>query len=99
MLCAERIWTDAPTISRGDILSSARLPRYLHSLTLGTGSKVKDGTFSFGSTTLGTAKIGSTGLAVFSTTALPHGSDVVKATYAGNANYSAATASVTQTVN
>jgi hypothetical protein len=56
-------------------------------------------TFSFGSTTLGMAKIGSTGLAVFSTTALPHGSDVIEATYAGNSNYSAATASVTQTVN
>ena len=56
-------------------------------------------TFSFGSTTLGTATVGSTGLAVFSSTALPHGSDVIKATYAGNANYSAATASVTQTVN
>ena len=56
-------------------------------------------TFGFGSTTLGMATVGSTGLAVFSTTALPHGSDVVRATYAGSTNYSAATALFTQTVN
>jgi hypothetical protein len=56
-------------------------------------------TFTHAGTMLGTAKIGSTGLAIFSTTALPHGSDVVHATYAGSADYSVATASVTQTVN
>jgi len=39
------------------------------------------------------------GKAVFSTTILLQGSDQVTATYAGNADYTAASASVTQTVN
>jgi hypothetical protein len=56
-------------------------------------------TFSVAGTTLGTASIGGTGEAVFSTSALPAGSDVVTATYAGNADYSPATMSVTQLVN
>ena len=56
-------------------------------------------TFSLAGTTLGTASIGGTGEAVFSTSALPAGSDVVIATYAGNADYSPATMSVTQVVN
>ena len=56
-------------------------------------------TFSLAGATLATTTIGSTGAATFSTTALPAGSDVVTATYAGKADYSAATMSVTQVVN
>jgi len=56
-------------------------------------------TFSLAGTTLGTATIGSTGEATFSTTELPAGSDVVTATYAEKADYSAAMTSVTQIVN
>jgi hypothetical protein len=56
-------------------------------------------TFSLGTATLGTAKVDSIGLAIFSTTALPRGSDIVKATFPGNMNYSAAKAWHTQTVN
>jgi Bacterial Ig-like domain (group 3)/FG-GAP-like repeat/Abnormal spindle-like microcephaly-assoc'd, ASPM-SPD-2-Hydin/FG-GAP repeat len=63
---------------------------------LPAGGKV---TFTFGGTTLGTATISARGAATFSTAALPHGSDLVKATYAGNTDYSAALASVIQKVN
>ncbi len=56
-------------------------------------------TFSLVGTTLGTATIGSTGEATFSTAKLPAGSDVVTATYAGKADYSAAMTSVAQIVN
>jgi Bacterial Ig-like domain (group 3)/FG-GAP-like repeat/Abnormal spindle-like microcephaly-assoc'd, ASPM-SPD-2-Hydin len=63
---------------------------------LPTGSTI---TFISGGTTLGTAKIATTGVTLFSTTALPHGSDVVMAGYSGNASYSSAAASVTQKVN
>jgi large repetitive protein len=49
-------------------------------------------TFSYGTTTLGTANIAA-GEAVFSTSTLSLGSDVVTANYAGNADYSAASAS------
>jgi hypothetical protein len=55
-------------------------------------------TFSYNSTTLGTAKI-SGGKAIFSTTALPVGSDQVSASFAGNADYGPASNTVTQTVN
>lgn len=54
--------------------------------------------FSYNGSTLGTAKIAG-GKAIFSTTALPAGSDPVTATYAGDADYSMASASVTQIVN
>jgi Bacterial Ig-like domain (group 3) len=63
---------------------------------LPAGGKV---TFTFDGTTLGTATISAGGAAVFSTAALPHGSDTVNATYAGNSDYSAALASVIQEVN
>jgi hypothetical protein len=56
-------------------------------------------TFSLAGTTLATATIGSTGEATFSTATLPAGLDVVTATYAGKADYSAAMTSVTQVVN
>jgi uncharacterized repeat protein (TIGR03803 family) len=55
-------------------------------------------TFSYNNTTLGTAKI-SGGKAIFSTTALPIGADQVSASFAGNADYSPASNTVTQTVN
>jgi len=56
-------------------------------------------TFSYQGTTLGTGKINSVGVAILSTTALPAGSDIVTATFAGNTNFSSASASTTQTVN
>jgi hypothetical protein len=56
-------------------------------------------TFSYGGATLGTAKTNSTGEVSFSTNALPSGTDTVTAAYAESVDYSAASASVTQTVN
>jgi hypothetical protein len=55
-------------------------------------------TFSCNGTIWGTATIRE-GKATFSTMALPAGSDVVTASYAGNVDYSSASTSVTQTVN
>ena len=55
-------------------------------------------TFGLAETTLGTVTI-DRGEATLSTKELPAGSDVVTATYAGDADYSAAMASVTQVVN
>jgi hypothetical protein len=55
-------------------------------------------TFSYNGTALGQASI-IKGVANFSTKTLPQGSDVVTAAYAGSTNYSAASATVTQTVN
>jgi hypothetical protein len=55
-------------------------------------------TFASGGTTLGTATISAKGISSLPTSALPLGSNVVTATYPGNANYSSATASVTQVV-
>ena len=55
-------------------------------------------TFSYNGNPLGTGTI-SGGKATLSTTTLPVGRYVVSASYAGDANYSSATASVTQTVN
>ncbi len=56
-------------------------------------------TFSSNGATLGTANVSSTGVATFSTTTLPQGSDVVTAAYAGTVDYSSASATVTQVVN
>ena len=55
-------------------------------------------TFSYNGTMIGTAII-SAGKATLSTTALPSGGDVVTASYAGGADYSPASASITQIVN
>ena len=63
---------------------------------LPTGQPV---TFSYNSATLGTANVTSKGVATFSTTTLPQGSDAVTATYAGSVDYSSASATVTQVVN
>jgi Bacterial Ig-like domain (group 3) len=60
---------------------------------LPNGQKV---TFSYGTTTLGATIVA--GKAGFSTSALPPGSDVVTATYAGDADYSAASATTLQIV-
>ncbi len=54
-------------------------------------------TFSYGTTTLGTATI-TGGKVVFSTAALPRGSDVVTVTYVGNGDYGIASATTVQTV-
>jgi len=56
-------------------------------------------TFSYNSATLGTAIVSATGVATFSTTTLPQGSDAVTAAYAGSVDYSSASATVTQVVN
>jgi len=56
-------------------------------------------TFSYNNSSLGTAAITAAGTATFYTKALPAGTDTVTATYAGNTNYSAASGSVSQTVN
>jgi len=56
-------------------------------------------TFSYNSTPLGNGNVGPLGIAVFVTNALPQGADVVTASYAGDADYSAASAQTTQNVN
>lgn len=55
-------------------------------------------TFAYGTSTLGTASIVN-GVAVLTTPALPRGTDQVTASYAGNANHTPASASVSQQVN
>lgn len=55
-------------------------------------------TFSYNGTQLGVGTISVSGSAVFLTTALPPGMDVVTASYAGDANFSTASAQTTQTV-
>ena len=54
-------------------------------------------TFKKGATTVGTATL-SSGVATFTTSTLPVGSSTITATYAGTANYSGSSASVTQVV-
>jgi hypothetical protein len=54
-------------------------------------------TFKAGTTVLGTVQL-SSGKAIFTTSALPAGSIVVKAIYNGNSNIKGSSASVTQTV-
>jgi hypothetical protein len=54
--------------------------------------------FSFNGTKLGTATISDAGIASGTTKILPLGSDVVTASYAGSTDYSAASGSLTQTV-
>jgi hypothetical protein len=56
-------------------------------------------TFSYSGSTLGTANINGAGVATFSTTAMPQGSDQVTATYAGSNDYGPASASLMLVVN
>lgn len=54
--------------------------------------------FYLGATLLQTLPVNGSGVAVYSTTALPVGSDVITATYSGGTNYGTGSASVTITV-
>jgi len=80
--------------------NSGQAVKFTATLT-STGSlpKMQEVTFSYNGTQIGTAKIMATGTATFTTKTLPVGSDVVTASYAGSADYSAASGTVTQTVN
>ena len=63
--------------------------------TVPTGSVI----FLNGSTTLGNANLSASGVATYTTTALPTGSDSITATYSGDTNFSTSTsAAVTVTV-
>jgi hypothetical protein len=64
--------------------------------SLPTGQPV---TFSYNGAILGTVNVNSTGIAIFSTTSLPRGSDVVTAACAGSVDYGSASATITQVVN
>ena len=55
-------------------------------------------TFTNGGTTLGTANLGG-GVAKFTTSALPSGTDAITATYNGNADFTTSSVELTQTVN
>jgi hypothetical protein len=55
-------------------------------------------TFTNGSTTLGTANLGA-GVAKFTTSALPSGTDTITATYNGDADFTTSAVELTQTVN
>jgi serine/threonine protein kinase len=78
---------------------SGKWVRFAAAFTSTGGLPTGTVTFSLAGTTLAKAWIGSTGEATFSTATLPAGSDVVTATYAGKAGYSAAMTSETQIVN
>jgi hypothetical protein len=54
--------------------------------------------FYLGTTLLQTVAVNSSGVAVYSTAALPVGSDAITATYSGGTNYGTGSASVTVTV-
>jgi uncharacterized repeat protein (TIGR03803 family) len=56
-------------------------------------------TFTYSGGTLGTAKVTASGTAAFSTNAMPHGSNLVTASFAGNSNYGGASATTIQNVN
>ncbi len=79
--------------------SQGQLVKFTATLTSTGELPTGEVTFTFGTTTLGTAAINAKGVAVLSTKALPTGSDEVTASYAGSTDYSAATASETQRVN
>jgi len=55
-------------------------------------------TFSNGTTTLATVNLGA-GVAKFTTSTLPSGTDTITATYNGNTNFTTSTVELTQTVN
>jgi hypothetical protein len=64
----------------------------------GAGTPTGTVTFSEGSTTLATQTLDPSGVATFSTSALPVGSHSITATYGGDGNFNTSTGSVTQTV-
>ena len=85
--------TPNPSIAGKSVTLNAKL---ISSGALPVGSAV---TFSYSSSTLGTANINGAGVASLSTTTLPQGSDQVIATYAGSNDYGPASAHLTQVVN
>ncbi|MGA9529145.1 MAG: Ig-like domain-containing protein, partial [Terriglobales bacterium] len=79
---------------------AGKLVKFTATLTSNGGlPKEQHVTFSYNRMQLGTASISAAGTASFSTKTLPDGTDTVTATYAGNADYSAASGSAQQTVN
>jgi Bacterial Ig-like domain (group 3)/PQQ-like domain len=69
--------------------------------TLTTNGSIPTGqpvTFASNGTSLGTANLNSVGVASLITTSLPSGLNTITATYAGNANYSSASASIDQEI-
>jgi hypothetical protein len=77
-----------------------RMVKFTATLTSnGSLPKGKPVAFSYNGTPLGTGTVSPAGTASFSTNALPVGTDTVTATFSGNADYSAASSSVQQTVN
>jgi hypothetical protein len=64
-------------------------------LTSGTTGSV---TITSGGVTLGTGTVNPAGIATVTTTALPVGTDTITATYGGDATYTSATATTSQTV-
>ncbi len=88
--------TLASTPNPSNLNQAVKLTAHVNSNgSLPKGQRV---TFSYGGSQLGTATIIAPGTATFSTRALPAGTDTVTATYAGSADYSAASGSVSQTV-
>jgi FtsP/CotA-like multicopper oxidase with cupredoxin domain len=68
-------------------------------VTGGSGTPTGSVTFSNGSTSLGSATLNSSGVATFSTTSLPAGTNSITAVYGGDSTYSGSTSSaVTVTV-
>ena len=78
---------------------AGKLVRFTATFTSNGGLPKGKVTFSYNGTALGSSGIGGTGEAIFSTSTLPAGSDVIAATYPASTDYSAATASLTQVVN
>jgi hypothetical protein len=79
---------------------SGKLVTFTATLTSNGGlPKGQPVTFTYNGTVLKTADVTAKGTATFSTKTLPVGTDTVTATYSGNADYSAASGSVQQTVN
>ena len=87
-----------PSVLGQTVMLKATVTRSLKMPSSYTGSI----TFMDGSTLLGTATIGSNGVATLKTAALPAGSDALTAVYSGDANYTTSNdfgAPLTQTVN
>ncbi len=67
--------------------------------TPGAGTPTGNVTFVDGSTTLGTAALDANGKATFTTSILSVGSHAIQVSYGGDANFTASTGNLTQTVN